>query len=113
MTTEEADAAQVEGAARAATILSKENILAGGIVATVEEAKCAACLTCVRVCPFSVPMINERGVAEINPIQCMGCGSCAAECPGKAIQLSHYKDGQLAEKIHGLFAAVPETAATD
>jgi heterodisulfide reductase subunit A-like polyferredoxin len=100
-------------AARAATILSKENMLAGGVVASVEEARCAACLTCVRVCPFSVPQINERGVAEINPVQCMGCGSCAAECPGKAIQLSHYKDSQLAEKIHGLFAAVPETAATD
>ena len=105
---------QARGAAsRAATILSKPNLLAGGIVARVDEKKCAACLTCVRVCPFSVPKINERGVAEINPVQCMGCGSCAGECPGQAIQLSHYKDGQLAEKVHGLFAAVSETAATD
>ncbi len=105
---------QARGAAsRAATILSKPNMLAGGIVARVDEKKCAACLTCIRVCPFSVPKINERGVAEINPVQCMGCGSCAGECPGKAIQLSHYKDGQLAEKVHGLFAAVSETAATD
>jgi heterodisulfide reductase subunit A-like polyferredoxin len=105
---------QARGAAsRAATILSKTNMLAGGIVAKIDEKKCAACLTCVRVCPFSVPKINERGVAEINPVQCMGCGSCAGECPGKAIQLSHYKDEQLAEKVHGLFAAVSETAATD
>jgi heterodisulfide reductase subunit A-like polyferredoxin len=95
-------------AARAATVLAKKEMLAGGVVAVVDEAKCAACLSCVRVCPFSVPKVNERGVAEINPVQCQGCGSCTAECPGKAIQLSHYKDGQLTAKVTGLYAQVSD-----
>ncbi|HCW50926.1 MAG TPA: 4Fe-4S ferredoxin, partial [Clostridiales bacterium] len=95
-------------AARAATILSRENMMAGGVVASVDEGLCAACLTCVRVCPFQVPKINERGVAEISPVQCMGCGSCAAECPGKAIQLANYKDAQLAAKVAGMYARVSD-----
>jgi len=95
-------------AARAAVILSKPEMLAGGVVAVVDESKCAACLTCVRVCPYQVPKVNQRGVAEIDPVQCMGCGSCAGACPGKAIQLSHYRDEQLAEKVHGLFAQVSD-----
>ncbi len=95
-------------AARAATILTRKDMLAGGVVASVDEARCAACLSCVRVCPFSVPKINARGVAEIDPVQCQGCGSCTAECPGKAIQLLHYKDAQLSAKVAGLYAQVSD-----
>lgn len=99
--------AQAQGAvARACTILSKENLMVGGVVAVVDENKCAACLTCVRVCPYSVPRINERHVAEINAVQCQGCGTCAGECPAKAIQLQHYKDNQLLAKVAGLFGEV-------
>ncbi|MCL4425326.1 MAG: FAD-dependent oxidoreductase, partial [Firmicutes bacterium] len=95
---------QAQGAvARAMNVLSQKNLTVGGVVAVVEEDKCAACLTCVRVCPFSVPFINERRVAEINPVQCHGCGSCAAECPAQAIQLQNYKDTQVLAKIRGLF----------
>ncbi|SMB98087.1 NADPH-dependent glutamate synthase beta chain [Thermanaeromonas toyohensis ToBE] len=99
--------AQAQGAAaRACTILAKEHLLVGGVVAVVDETKCAACLTCVRVCPYSVPRINERNVAEINAVQCQGCGTCAGECPAKAIQLQHYKDEQLLAKVAGLFREV-------
>jgi len=95
---------QAEGAAaRAATILAKEFLMAGGIVATVDAEKCAACLTCVRVCPFKVPFINERAVAEINPVQCRGCGTCAGECPGQAIHLPGYKDRQMKAAVEALF----------
>jgi heterodisulfide reductase subunit A-like polyferredoxin len=97
---------QAEGAAaRAATILAKEFLMAGGIVATVEETKCAACLTCVRVCPFKVPLINDKGVAEINPVQCRGCGTCAGECPGRAIHLPCYRDDQMLAAVEALFRA--------
>jgi heterodisulfide reductase subunit A-like polyferredoxin len=72
-------------------------------VASVEAEKCAACLTCVRVCPYDVPFINEDSVAQIDVAKCQGCGSCAAECPGKAIQLQHYKDEQIIAKSSALF----------
>ena len=93
---------------RACTLLSHDTITVGGIVAHVDEEKCAACLTCVRVCPYGVPFINEKGVAQIDVALCQGCGSCAAECPGKAIQLQHFKDEQIIVKSTALFK---ETAA--
>ncbi len=98
---------QAQGAvARACTILSKENLMVGGVVAKVDQDKCAACLTCVRVCPYNVPKINDEFVAEINEVQCQGCGTCVSECPAKAIQLQHYKDEQVIKKVQGLLAEV-------
>jgi heterodisulfide reductase subunit A2 len=88
--------------ARACTILSKEKMLVGGVVAVVEGERCAACLTCVRVCPYEVPVINAKGEAEIDVSKCKGCGSCAAECPARAIELMHFREDQLEEKCRAL-----------
>ena len=99
--------AQAEAAvARGITILSKDQIAAGGVVARVEPEKCAACLTCVRVCPYSVPVINEKGDAEIDISKCKGCGICVAECPAGAIDLMHYRDAQIIGKAKSLFSEV-------
>jgi len=96
---------QAEGAvARALTLLCKDSIAVGGVVAHVEADKCAACLTCVKVCPYGVPRINEKGEAEIDVSTCKGCGICAAECPAKAIDLMHYRDIQIEEKVKALCA---------
>ncbi|HJX37880.1 MAG TPA: FAD-dependent oxidoreductase, partial [Anaerolineae bacterium] len=99
-------------AARAATILSQDTLRAGGIVAVVEPEKCTACLTCVRVCPYNVPVIDPAlrgaggvlGAARIEIAACQGCGTCAAECPAKAIQLMHYRDEQLTAEAQALLA---------
>ncbi|MBU1965448.1 MAG: FAD-dependent oxidoreductase, partial [Proteobacteria bacterium] len=92
--------AQAEAAAaRAAGILSRNSLLVGGIVAVVDGERCAACLTCVRVCPYEVPVVNVRGEAEIDIVKCKGCGSCAAECPARAIDLMHFTTGQLEAKV--------------
>ena len=94
---------QAQGAtARACAILSKKYFLIGGITAEVDAEKCVSCMTCVRVCPYSVPMMNENFIAEIQAVQCQGCGICAAECPGGAIQLRHYKNKQITAKISAL-----------
>jgi len=89
-------------AARALTVLSKERITVSGVVARVEGERCAACLTCVRVCPYEVPVINVKGEAEIDVAKCHGCGCCAAECPARAIQLGHYRDDQIVAKCEAL-----------
>jgi heterodisulfide reductase subunit A-like polyferredoxin len=102
-------------AARAARVLSRETLAAGGRVAVVDEAKCTGCLTCVRICPFDVPRIEPTltgaggilGAAHIEAAVCQGCGSCVAECPAQAIQLMHYTDAQLAAKVRALFAPPP------
>mgnify|MGYP001316076819 CR=1 FL=1 len=101
-------------AARAASILSKEHLEVGGVVATVDAAKCTACLTCVRICPFGAAYINPAlsgvggilGAAEIEAAACRGCGLCPAECPAKAIQLQHFTDDQVLAKEEALFEAM-------
>lgn len=98
-------------AARAATILSQEQLSVGGIVAEVDPALCVGCLTCVRACPYGVPQIRADligvggilGAAHINPAQCRGCGICAGECPAKAIQVAQYRDAQMEVKISAFF----------
>jgi heterodisulfide reductase subunit A len=95
--------AQAQAAAgRAQTLLARNVINLGASIARVDDKKCAACLICVRACPFSVPFINADGYSEIDPAKCHGCGVCAAECPAKAIQLMQYEDDQIMAKVDGL-----------
>ena len=101
-------------AARAASILSKDELEVGGVVAVVDPSKCVGCLTCVRICPFGAAYINPNltgvgdivGAAEITAAACRGCGLCPAECPAKAIQLQHFTDDQVLAKEEALFEAM-------
>jgi heterodisulfide reductase subunit A len=90
--------------ARANTILSKDSLSVGGTVSVVDEDLCAACMTCVRACPYDVPVIRD-GVAYIEVAACQGCGICAAACPAGAIQLMHYRDEQITTKCDELLLA--------
>ncbi len=49
--------------------------------------KCATCLTCLRVCPYHVPYLDNSGTVRIPADQCQACGICIAECPARAIVL--------------------------
>jgi heterodisulfide reductase subunit A2 len=94
---------QAKGAAgRALSILSKD-VIQVGPSSQVDPELCAACMTCVRTCPYSVPYINEYGVSQIDPARCRGCGMCASECPAQAISVHHYLDEQIEAKVQGLF----------
>jgi heterodisulfide reductase subunit A len=101
---EESVAQAQAAAARAMTILAKPHLMVGGVVAEVESGRCAACLTCVRTCPYHIPRVDEHSHAVIDPALCHGCGTCAAECPGKAITLAHFTDDQLIAKGAALVA---------
>lgn len=98
--------AQAKAAAgRAATILSKDNLESHGVVAVVDPSKCAACLTCVRLCPFNAPRV-ENYAAIIESVICQGCGTCAGECPNKAITLQGYNDPMYMKMMDTLFKEV-------
>lgn len=85
-------------AACALEILSRDTVQVGGAVAEVNPEKCAVCCTCVRTCPFQVPVIDHStGAAYIDPGLCQGCGMCVAECPGKAIVMSTCSDDMLVD----------------
>jgi len=108
--------AQAQAAAsRAACILSQKTMLTNARVAKVDPLKCVGCLTCVRICPFNVPKVNNDitgvgnilGAAFIEPAICHGCGSCASECPAQAIQLMYYTDVQTLVKVDAIFDQQP------
>jgi len=102
----EENIAQARAAAgRAATILSKDTLESHGLIAVVDPEKCAACLTCVRLCPFNVPLIRNN-IATIEPVLCQGCGTCAGECPNKAITLQGYNDQMYLNMVDGLLQEV-------
>ena len=92
-------------ASRAVTFLSKPEIRLSAITAQVNTDHCVKCLTCVRSCPFQVPVFNEdEGVIEIDPALCQGCGVCACVCPRETIHLNFYEDDQITCKIDALLA---------
>ena len=102
---EESISHALAAAARALTLLSNDSLHLGGVIAQVDPDRCVGCLTCTRVCPFSIPQVVEQsgrqgvgglgGAAFIDPTQCQGCGTCTGECPANAIQLINYTDEQI------------------
>ncbi|HTY25556.1 MAG TPA: FAD-dependent oxidoreductase [Desulfomonilaceae bacterium] len=102
---DEALAQATAAAQRAAIMLSKDEMTFSGVISKVEPEKCAACLTCVRLCPYGAPRITEEHKAEIVPALCQGCGICASVCPGKAIDLQHFTDDQVIQEIDTLLEA--------
>ncbi|MEW6219723.1 MAG: 4Fe-4S dicluster domain-containing protein [Thermodesulfobacteriota bacterium] len=75
--------------------LTEADLIAKGKAAEVARDRCVACLTCVRICPWRVPRIDEAGVATIPVAECRACGICVAECPVQAIQLATAPDERL------------------
>ncbi|MCZ7398513.1 MAG: FAD-dependent oxidoreductase [Candidatus Methanoperedens sp.] len=97
-------------ASRACTILSRKFIETEGAVSVVNEARCIGCGTCVTVCPYNAPSLQEVTVkaeevtyttkkSRINPAACKGCGSCAAACPAGAITAQHFSSKEIGEAI--------------
>ncbi len=93
-------------AARAQTMLARDEINLGAATAKVDGKLCASCLICVRACPFDIPFINADGYSEIDPAKCHGCGMCVSECPAKAIQLMQFEDDRILAKVEQLFERI-------
>ncbi|MBU4605072.1 MAG: SMP-30/gluconolactonase/LRE family protein, partial [Proteobacteria bacterium] len=93
-------------AGRALTMVSQMSLVLDTPVAKVNGDRCAACLICVRTCPYGIPYINADGYSEIDPAQCLGCGVCAAECPAQAIQLPGYEDDRMLSRTEALLEGV-------
>jgi heterodisulfide reductase subunit A len=74
-------------AVRAVGLLTKKELTATPIIASVNPRLCAGCGVCVEVCPFGARRLDpERGIAEVVSVLCQGCGACVAACPNKASQ---------------------------
>ena len=89
-------------AARAATILSKDEYTPEAIIASVDEDVCSGCGLCVTVCSYDAPEIVKvrgRSVSRINQALCKGCGACASACPSGAMQQLGFRPKQIAEMV--------------
>jgi heterodisulfide reductase subunit A-like polyferredoxin len=99
---DETIAQAMAAAGRAATVLSRQYLDIAGQIAKVDPTHCVACATCVKVCPYGAPMINDLKKAQIQGAKCMGCGSCSAACPARAITLQHQEDRQMSAMLDEL-----------
>ena len=96
--------AQASGAAaRAANILSKEELEAEPLVSCVDEDLCSGCSTCIAICPYSAIELDTekdgKSHAKVNEALCMGCGACVVSCPSGAMQQKGFKDKQIKPMI--------------
>ncbi len=92
--------AQARGAvSRAVTVLSKEKIMAEGMVNRVDSDLCRACGECENACCFEAIKVTEvpagHRLAVVTETRCTGCGVCNVVCPTGAASLSHFKDAQI------------------
>jgi heterodisulfide reductase subunit A len=116
-------------AARAATILSKDEVTSSGVVARVNENLCRGCGRCVEVCEFGAPSLVEVSsrhalsgiegmkVARVNPVMCKGCGACASVCPTGAMTAMHFTDEQVTAMVRAALSwnviPTPEMVETE
>ncbi|MFX1297016.1 MAG: FAD-dependent oxidoreductase [Promethearchaeota archaeon] len=111
---------QAKGAAaRAATILSKDNIKITGMTAIIDEDKCVGCGHCREICEFNAIDVSEikttfedarmgvnplleiiRYKSKVIPALCKGCGACVDKCPVGAITAQNFTKKQLAEMVY-------------
>ncbi len=75
-------------AMRAHALLGRPYLVVELSHATVDETRCAVCLTCVRSCPYGAMRVDEeKRKAVSQPEVCQRCGICVGECPARAIAL--------------------------
>ena len=61
--------------------------------------KCADCLTCLRTCPYNVPVVSAEGDLMIRDHQCQACGLCLTVCPNLAIEFRTPYISEAEEKL--------------
>jgi len=98
----QADAA----AARAATILSKDEIELEATISEVVDNNCDGCAYCIDPCPYLALTLIEymykgdiKKTVERDGALCKGCGVCQATCPKKGIFIRGFRLEQLGAMV--------------
>jgi heterodisulfide reductase subunit A len=87
-------------ASRAAAVLARDCIGAGGIAAWIDRELCSGCRACEECCPFgAIAYIEQEARCDVNQALCKGCGTCAAACPSEAVSLMGFTHLQLYRQI--------------
>ncbi len=89
-------------ASRAALVLSRESLEAGGQVGAIDPSRCSGCGTCADLCPYNaIEMDESERRAVVNEALCKGCGLCASTCRCGAADLRGFSDAS----IHSMISA--------
>lgn len=73
-----------------------------------DEELCVHCLTCVRICPYDVPVVGDDGKVIVRNEQCQACGLCVSACPVYAI---HFRAPYLEDAVNSIEPAVEKALA--
>jgi len=65
----------------------------------INQKLCAQCLTCIRICPHSAIVMNEKNRPQIVPDSCFSCHLCVSNCPAYAIESKGMSNDLITEKI--------------
>jgi heterodisulfide reductase subunit A len=93
-------------AARAATILSKDEIELEATISEVVDANCDGCAYCIDPCPYNALTLIEymhkgsiKKTVQRDGALCKGCGVCQATCPKKGIFIRGFKLEQIGAMV--------------
>jgi heterodisulfide reductase subunit A len=98
----QADAA----AARASTILSKDEIEIDAVISEIVDENCDGCAYCIDPCPYGALMLIEymssgsiKKTVQRDGALCKGCGVCQATCPKKGVFIRSFRLEQLGAMV--------------
>ncbi|MCF8040833.1 MAG: FAD-dependent oxidoreductase [Desulfarculaceae bacterium] len=96
---EEAVSQAQAAVSRAATVLSRTEMMLPGTVAFIDQRKCVGCGVCWTVCPYQAIDQDENGLAVVNEALCKGCGTCVASCRSGAPNLRGFSNQDVLAQI--------------
>jgi len=109
---EESIAQAEAAAAKAATILSKEEIELEATISEVVDENCDGCAYCIDPCPYSALTLIEymykgdiKKTVQRDGALCKGCGVCQATCPKKGIFIRGFRLEQLGAMVDAALLA--------
>ncbi len=66
---------------------------------TIDEKRCAKCLTCYRICPHAAIILNEKMRPQIMEEACFSCHLCVSNCPAYAIESDKFSNDQIVNRV--------------
>lgn len=92
-------------AARALTLLGKQQIATPPIYARSDTQKCSSCHQCVALCPYEARSVQQQEERVfVDPERCQACGLCVATCPHGAVELVNESDTQTLDMLEQTMA---------